>query len=128
MEDVSVRLIDTKALGEHISEYFKKEYVVRGFRGFIESPKMALVDTEIVARNTGEDGTFTISVTDPDIVDADGRRSVCIFPTANTGMSYEELKPFLGDTVPFSKFCEGRRGYNSRLMSNERKVMEWLNS
>jgi len=73
-----------------------------------------------------EGGHFWIDLLKPDVVHEDG--SMSVMPFSRVGLTYDELKPFFGETVTLAKFCEGRRGYNPRLINNERLVMKFLNS
>lgn len=127
MEQVQVRILDKKGLEKSISEHIKQEICIRGFEGFIESPKMGFVDKEICAIEKDKDNMFRVTLHEPTKTNEDGSRSVSIFPIGTIGLDYEDIKPFFGETVSLAEFCKERRGYNPRLKNNEREIMNWIN-
>jgi len=53
----------------------------------------------------------------------DGTKTFCCLPTHEITTSLLELEVFLCEPVSLAEFTKERRGYNSRIQSNER---EWL--
>jgi hypothetical protein len=120
--EVEVFLLDEEVIGNATEEMFGTPLIVRPYRGLIKTPSYALVDGwDIVAK-------------DVDTVDEDGRCAVLelfkskyhLLPSQTVLVSKEDLDSFYTEKTTLAEFIKGRRGYNPRLLSNEREIDRWL--
>lgn len=120
-ENTEVRIIDYKKIESELEPVAGKVRFM-GFGGFISNPSPAIVDRDIIVNFPEDDGKFEFVM--HKVTESGG---VNLLPHAAIRLTPEELEQYLGETTTLAEFTKDRRGYNSRLKSNEAEVQEWLN-
>ncbi len=131
-ETVEVQPIDMVRLNTTINEFFHKddkfpaniEYRANGVLAIIPQPNPCVIDDEFVGHDISGKITFYIYETESL---PDGRRMHNAIPTHEVSVTIEELGNYLKPPITLAEFTKERRGYNSRIRSNEADWVRYLN-
>ena len=119
-DNVMVQVIDTERLVRklnasiHRNKPDDKTYEIVGTWALIRHPVIAIINDEFVGKQSNK---FEF-----DMYGSEGGIHDCL-PTYKFTLSLAKLEPFVKSDVTLTEFTKGRRGYNSRIISNE---SEWL--
>jgi len=131
-ETVEVQPIDMAKLNITINEFFHKdgkfpaniEYRARGTLALISQPNLCIIDDEFVGHNISEKVILDICEWE-DL--GDGHHREHSQPTHEVSLTLVELSQYLKPTVTLAEFTKERRGYNSRIRSNEADWVRYFN-
>lgn len=124
IESIQCYPIDTAKITEEINKRPDKPtnvtYSIYSKFALVKSPRLAIIDDEFVGKDLTDKVSFSIYES---IVNPDGTKTHDCLPSHTVTFKLSELEPYLNPPVSLAEFTKERRGYNSRIRSNE---MEWL--
>ena len=131
-ETIEVQPLDMARLNAFLNEFFHKDgafpasltFHTAGKFALVRQPKPCIIDDEFVGHDISDRITFYIYERE-DL--GSGRFRGNCFPTHEVSMTLEELKPYLKPAITLAEFTEERRGYNSRIRSNEADWVRYFN-
>lgn len=129
-ETITVYPIDMKKLNASIDRFFhesypdNKGYRTHGTQALIRQPILCLIDDEFIGGDIKDKVTFYVYESE---TDGDGKTTHNCFPTHEITLTLAELEKYLLLPVSLAEFTQDRRGYNSRIRSNEADWMRFFN-
>lgn len=133
-ETIKARPIDMERLNKDLDNWVHEQHPdqpanVRnktiGKHALVYEPKRSIIDEEFIGSELGAKITFYVY----EETHEEGKlKSFGIFPTREATFTLDEVEKYLLPEVTLAEFTKERRGYNSRIQSNEYSWMKHFNS
>ena len=131
-ETIQVYPLDMERLNQDIDKSFHKDgkhpanitYHAHGTLALIRQPKLCIIDDEFVGHDLTDKIIFYVYEEEHH---PGGRFTGHCLPSYEVSMSLMELETYLKPTTSLAEFSKERRGYNSRIQSNEAEWIKYLN-
>ena len=131
-ENITVYPLDMARLNEDIDKLGHKDkapdnirYETRGGgHALIRQPKLCIINDEFIGSEVKEEVTFYVYTEKTHL---DGGKSFSCIPESEVTLSLAEVEQYLLPATTLAEFTKERRGYNSRIRSNEGEWMAFLN-
>ena len=131
-ETIQVFPLDMERLNQNINQSFHKDgkypdnVVFETHRHFalMRQPKLCIIDEEFIGEDIEHKVIFPIYEREEH---DNGHFTMKCLPTWEVSLTLAELEPFLKPNISLAEFTKDRRGYNSRIKSNEAEWTKYLN-
>ena len=131
-ETVQVSPLDTKRLNESINQSFHKDgqypdnviFEIHRDFAIMRQPKLCIIDEEFIGEDIEDKAVFSIYKREQL---GDGHFTMGCLPEWEVTLTLAELEPYLKPSISLAEFTKERRGYNSRIKSNEAEWVRYLN-
>ena len=131
-ENITVYPLDMEKLNIAINEFFHRdginspniEYRTHGKQALIRQPSLCLIDDEFVGHDVGDKVIFYIYETEE--IEEGKKVHTCV-PTHEISITLPELEKYLTSPISLAEFTQDRRGYNSRIRTNEADWIRFFN-
>ncbi len=131
-ETIKVYPLDMEELNATIDAFFHKDgkfpaniqYYTAGVLAISRQPNLCVIDDEFVGHDISDKITFYIYETE---TQPDGRKLHNCLPTHDVSLSLTELEQYMKPVTTLAEFTKSRRGYNSRIRSNEADWIRYVN-
>ncbi len=130
-ETIMVYPVNVDKLNKAVNEHFHKDnpnpnitFDISGNYALAREPILALIDDEFIGNDVTD--TVTLSVY-KETKQVSGSIIGSCFPDKTILLTLAELAQYLDSPISLAEFTKKRRGYNSRIISNEATWMRHFN-